>query len=119
MEPYDNPFWEKSNPAERERENNAVNSGHFVSVTAHTTTRTKISKPYDNSFWEKSNPRRRRKKEKNAVNRDSALKPLGPIYKLFWSKTSLSVLYSVDHPNYFSFCPKKGSSFQKVGPEPR
>ena len=28
LEPYDNPFWEKSNPAERERrENNAVNSG--------------------------------------------------------------------------------------------
>ena len=44
-EPYDNPFWEKSNPAEREREereNNAVNSGHFVYVTAHATTRTKI-----------------------------------------------------------------------------
>ena len=50
MEPYDNPFWEKSNPAEREkrerererRENNGINSGHFVSVTAHATTRTKI-----------------------------------------------------------------------------
>ena len=47
-EPYDNPFWEKSNPAERgekrEREkNNAVNSGHFVSVTAHATTRTKMN----------------------------------------------------------------------------
>jgi hypothetical protein len=41
-EPYDNPFWEKSNPAVRE--NNAVNSGHFVSVTAQATTWTKISK---------------------------------------------------------------------------
>ena len=46
MEPYDNPFWEKSNPAEREKrerkKNNAVNSGHFVSVTAHATTWTNI-----------------------------------------------------------------------------
>jgi hypothetical protein len=30
-EPYDNSFWEKSNPAEeREKRNNAVNSGHLV-----------------------------------------------------------------------------------------
>jgi hypothetical protein len=29
LEPYDNPDWEKSNPAER-RENNAINSGHLV-----------------------------------------------------------------------------------------
>ena len=29
---------------EREKKNNAVNSGHFVSVTAHATTRTKNNK---------------------------------------------------------------------------
>jgi hypothetical protein len=28
-EPYNNPFWEKSNPAER-RENNGIDSGHLV-----------------------------------------------------------------------------------------
>jgi hypothetical protein len=36
-EPYDNPFWVKSNlGGKREsKRNNAVNSGHFSSVTAH------------------------------------------------------------------------------------
>ena len=30
-EPYDNPFWEKSNPAQRKKEReNAVYSGHLV-----------------------------------------------------------------------------------------
>ena len=48
MEPYDNPFWEKSNLAERRekrerRETNAINSGNFVSVKAHATTRTNVS----------------------------------------------------------------------------
>jgi hypothetical protein len=29
-EPYENPFWEKSYSAQREKEKNAVNSGHLV-----------------------------------------------------------------------------------------
>jgi hypothetical protein len=37
LEPYDNSFWEKSKSTRKreEREKNAVNSRHFVPVTAH------------------------------------------------------------------------------------
>ena len=40
LEPYDNPFWEKSYPAEREKREEKITP--LISVTAHATTRTNM-----------------------------------------------------------------------------